>query len=135
MVSRQSLENNSTEFLFPLPLVPDDSAKSLGCFRERRRHKRIMPVVFHRVRGVNKKYPDILAIYEECRRKADEYSKFPIEVFGIKNYKKCVTTASGKEDQYSKYGESSECAVCSGKGIGTGGKSIFVYKKQVVTEV
>ena len=115
------------------PFFPADTVEPLGCFQEKpkRRSRRAMPVVYHRVEGINTKNPDISAIYEECRRKADEYSKFPIEVFGIKNYKRCVTTASGKEDQYSKYGESSKCAVCGGKGIGTRGTSIFAYKKQL----
>ena len=93
-----------------------------------------MPVVYHSVSAKTSgdlKSPDILAIYEECRQKAEEYKKFQIEVFGINNYRRCVTTASGKEDQYSRYGKISKCAVCGGKGIGTKKWSTFVYKRQL----
>ena len=87
-----------------------------------------MPVTFHSVKGVDTKSPDILSIYQECRQKAEEYQKFEIEVFGIKNLRRCVTTSTGKEASYSKYGKSSKCKVCSGKGIGVGGWNMFVYK-------
>ena len=89
-----------------------------------------MPVTFHSVQGVDTKNPDILAIYQECRQKANEYQKLEIEVFAIKNLRRCVTTKTGKEGRYSKYGKSSKCKVCSGKGIGGGGGgySMFVYK-------
>lgn len=110
----------------------DDSVEPLGCFNEKGRRKyRAMPVTFHSVQDVDTNFPDILAIYEECRQKAAEYSKFEIEVFGIKNYRKCVTTATGKEEQYSKHGKSSKCAVCGGKGIGTRRTSMFVYQKKL----
>lgn len=108
--------------------------ESLGCFKERSKgpkSKKAMPVVYHSIKGVNPKSPDILAIYEECRQKADEYKKFQIEVFGINNNGKCVTTASGKEGRYSRYGKSSKCTVCGGKGIGTKKTSTFVYKRQL----
>lgn len=113
-------------------MISDDSVEPLGCFNEKGRTKyRAMPVTFHRVQDVDTNFPDILAIYEECRQKAAEYSKFEIEVFGIKNYRKCVTTATGKEEQYSKHGKSSKCAVCGGKGIGTRRTSMFVYQKKL----
>ena len=92
-----------------------------------------MPDVYHTVKaGIDKKYPDILAIYEECKQKAVEYSK-PIEIFGIWNFKHCITTETGKDDEYLKNARNSgKCKTCQGKGIGTG-KAVFVYKKNYNT--
>ena len=104
----------------------------MGCFTETK-NKRLLPDVYHTVEGrINKKYPDILAVYEECKQKAAEYSK-PIEIFGIWNFKQCITTETGKGDEYFKNARNSgRCKTCKDKGIGTG-KAAFVYKKWFVT--
>ena len=93
--------------------------------------KRPFPVVYHTVQArINKKFPDILAIYEECRQKAAEFST-PIEIFGIMNYNKCVTTETGKAEDYFQNVETESrhgCKVCFGKGIGARESAVFVYK-------
>ena len=114
-------------FSFRLFLVLEDSVKSIGCFTETKK-KRRLPDVYHTVKGrIDKKYPDILAVYEECKQKAAEYSK-AIEIFGIWNFKQCVTTETSKRVEYFKNARNSnKCKTCQGKGIGTG-KAVFVYK-------
>ena len=99
----------------------------IGCFTETKK-KRRLPYVYHTVKSrVDKTYPDILAIYEECKQKAVEYSK-PIEMFGIWNFKQCVITEAIKGVEYFKNARNSiKCKTCQGKGIGTG-KAAFVYK-------
>lgn len=113
---------------FRLLLDPVDSVEPMGCFTETKK-KRFFPVVYHTVKGrVDKKYPDILAIYEECKKKAAEYSK-PLEIFGIWNYIKCVTTNTGKGDEYfNNARKSRNCKTCHGKGIGSKKTAVFVYK-------
>ena len=113
---------------FRLLLEPEDSVEPMGCFTETKK-KRLLPVVYHTVKGrVDKKYPDILAIYEECKKKASEYSK-PLEIFGIWNYKKCVSTETGKGDEYFNNARNSRnCKTCHGKGIGSKKTAVFVYK-------
>lgn len=91
---------------------------------------RHLPYVYHTVKGkIDKKYPDILAVYDECKQKAAEYSK-PIEIFGIWNFKQCVMTETGRDDaaNLENARKSGKCKTCQGKGIGTG-KAVFVYKK------
>ena len=108
----------------------------MGCFIEqiKRRSAPFLPVVYHKIKGpFNKKHPDILAIYEECRRKADEYSK-PIVIFGITRYRQCVTTTTGTEEEYFQKAKKfvpHMCRVCNGKGIGTKSTAAFVYKRNV----
>jgi len=69
-----------------------------------------------------------LAVYEECKQKAAENSK-PIEIFGVWNFKQCVTTETGKGHEYFKNARNSgKCKACQDKGIGTS-KAVFVYKK------
>lgn len=94
--------------------------------------KRLLPVVYYTVQAsINKKFPDILAIYDQCRQKATEFSK-PLEIFGIKNYNKCVTTKTGKAEDYFQNAEAESqhhgCKVCFGKGIGARKSAVFVYK-------
>lgn len=106
-----------------------DSVQPTGCFTETKR-TRHLPYVYHTVKGkIDKKYPDILAVYDECKQKAANYSK-PIEIFGIWNFKQCVTTETGRDD--AAYLESArnsgKCKTCQGKGIGTR-QAVFVYKK------
>ncbi|KAL9955429.1 hypothetical protein ACROYT_G036756 [Oculina patagonica] len=68
----------------------------MGCYNENP-EKQHLPIVYHTVTSrVNTRNPDILAIYKECRQKAADYSK-PLEIFGILNYNRCVTTETGKE--------------------------------------
>ena len=111
-----------------MSLDPEDSVEPMGCFTENTK-KRLIPDVYHTVEGrVSKSYPDILAIYEECRQKAAEYSK-PLEIFGIMNYNKCVTTETGKGEEYFKNARSSsKCKKCFGKGIGARKTAVFVYE-------
>jgi len=106
----------------------EDSVQPIGCFTETKK-KRLLPDVYHTVKGrVDKKYPDILAVYEECKQKAAENSK-PIEIFGVWNFKQCVTTKTGKGHEYFKNARNSgKCKACQDKGIGTS-KAVFVYKK------
>nr|XP_058948898.1 uncharacterized protein LOC131776689 [Pocillopora verrucosa]XP_058948899.1 uncharacterized protein LOC131776689 [Pocillopora verrucosa] len=108
-------------------LDPDDSTEPMGCFIEQTSKKdRLLPVVYHTVGGkIVKKLPDILAIYKECRQNAEDH----VEIFGILNFKHCVTTQSGKEEGYfNSARKSRKCNSCYGKGIGTGKKAVFVYK-------
>lgn len=111
-------------------LDPDDSTEPMGCFIEqtskKKKNERLLPVVYHKVRGdIAKKSPDILAIYEECRKNAEDH----VEIFGILNFKQCVTTQSGKEEDYfNSARKSRRCKSCYGKGIGTKRKAVFVYK-------
>jgi len=109
-------------------LDPEDSVVPMGCFTQTK-NKRLLPYVYHTVAGrIYKKYPDILAVYEECKQKAVEYSK-PIEIFGIWNFKHCVMTETGKVDEYFKNARNSgKCKTCQNKGIGTS-RAVFVYKK------
>lgn len=99
----------------------------MGCFTETKKNRHL-PLVYHTVqRRVFRKYPDILAVYEECKQKAAEQS---LEIFGIWNMKKCVTTKTGKFDEYFNEGPKSSrnCITCQDKGIGSK-KTVFVYKK------
>ena len=100
----------------------------MGCFAENTK-KRLIPVVYHTVQArINEKYPDILAIYEECRQQAAAYST-PIEIFGIMNYNKCVTTETGKGEEYFQNAlRSRKCKECFSKGIGARKTAVFVYK-------
>ena len=114
--------------LFCLLLDPEDSVEPMGCFTETKK-KRLLPVVYHTATGRvgKKKYPDILTVYEECKQKASNYSN-PLEIFGIWNFKQCVTTEAGKEEEYFKNARNSgKCKTCQGKGIGST-KAAFVYK-------
>ena len=120
-----------------LLLDSEDSTEPMGCFFEKlpkKKNVRLLPVVYHTVDiDINRKYPDILAIYEECRQRAEEHSE-PLEIFGILNYKQCVTTKSGNEEDY--FNKASKlrgraCKVCSGKGIGAKRTAVFVYKRDL----
>lgn len=110
-------------------LDPDDSVEPMGCFTEpKMRRRRRFTSVYHRVNGrVHKNYPDILAIYEACLQHA--FSK-SLEIFGIKNYRQCVTTKSGREEQHfiRHLRPSRSCENCNGKGIGATRRGVFVYK-------
>ena len=67
-------------------------------------------------------------VYEECKQKAAESSKH-LEIFGIWNKNKCVTTKTGKSNEYfNKDPDSSNCKTCEGKGIGSKKRAVFVYK-------
>ena len=102
----------------------------MGCFIEqtskKKKKDRLLPVVYHTIGGkIVKKLPDILAIYKECRQNAEDH----VEIFGILNFKHCVTTQSGKEEGYfNSARKSRKCNSCYSKGIGTGKKAVFVYK-------
>ncbi|KAL9955428.1 hypothetical protein ACROYT_G036755 [Oculina patagonica] len=112
--------------------VPEDSVEPVGCFTESTK-SRLLPVIYHTVTvNVIKKYPDILATYEECRQKAAENSE-PLEIFGILNYNQCVTTETGQAEEYFKNARSSRrnCKECSGKGIGAKKTAVFVYKMKL----
>ena len=119
---------------FCLPLDPAKSIGStnlvepIGCFTEKAK-KGLLPVVYHKITGrVNKKCSGILTAYEECKQKAAELK--PLEIFGISNMKKCVTTVTGKFDEYfSKAPDSRGCKTCQGKGIGSKKNAVFVYRK------
>ena len=133
----QSLLINLVSFCLLLepekPVEPENPEKvespvePIGCFTEKAR-KRLLPVLYHKVTGNAKKCPGILAIYEECKQKAAENSK-PLEIFGIWNNVKCVTTKTGKFDEYFKKApDSRNCKTCQGKGIGSKKTAVFVYK-------
>lgn len=121
-------------FCLPLepekPVEPENPVEPIGCFTEAK--KRHLPVVYHTINEVGKKCPGILAVYEECKQKAAESSKH-LEIFGIwrnKKSAKCVTTETGKFDEYfNKAPDSSNCKTCEGKGIGSKKAAVFVYKK------
>jgi len=75
-----------------------------------------------------KKCPSILAVYEECKKKAAEHSN-TLEIIGIWNNKKCVTSKTGKFDEYfNKAPDSNNCRTCQGKGVGSKKTAVFVYK-------
>ncbi|XP_078346535.1 uncharacterized protein LOC144631835 isoform X2 [Oculina patagonica] len=108
----------------------EDSVEPMGCYNENP-EKQHLPIVYHTVTSrVNTRNPDILAIYKECRQKAADYSK-PLEIFGILNYNRCVTTETGKEGEYFKNALKSRrrhCKGCFDKGIGARETAVFVYK-------
>ena len=109
--------------------APEDSVEPAGCFTENAK-RQLLPVVYHTVTArINKKFPDILAIYEECRQKAAEHST-PLEIFGIKNYNQCVTTETGHGKEYFEKARTlrRNCKECFGKGIGAKKTAVFVYK-------
>jgi len=108
-----------------VPVQPGNPVEPIGCFQKRR-----LPIVYHTVTArVDKKCPGILAVYEECKQKAAENSK-PLEIFGIWNNRKCVTSKTGKFDEYfNKAPDSRNCKTCQGKGIGSKKTAVFVYKK------
>lgn len=109
-----------------IPVEPENPAEPIGCFTEA---KKRLPVVYHTFKGsVSKKCRDISAVYEECKQKAAESLKH-LEIFGIRKNRYCVTTETGKFDEYfNKAPDSSNCKTCQGEGIGTK-KTVFVYKK------
>lgn len=114
------------------PVEPEIPVEPIGCFTAAKK-QRLLPIVYHTINGpVGKKCPDMLAVYEECKQKAAESSK-PLEIFGISSNKKsakCVTTKTGKFDEYfNKAPDSSNCKTCEGKGIGSKKAAVFVYKK------
>lgn len=108
------------------PVKPENPVEPIGCFTEKG-NKRLMPNVYYTVTGrVDKKCPGILAVYEKCKQKAVEES---LEIFGIWNMRKCVTTKTGKFDEYFNEGPKSSrnYITCEDKGIGSK-KTVFVYK-------
>ena len=107
-------------------MKPGNPVEPIGCFTEPK--KRRLPDVYHTIKGPVKECKDILAVYEECKQKAAESSKH-LEIFGIWNKNKCVTTKTGKSNEYfNKDPDSSNCKTCEGKGIGSKKRAVFVYK-------
>ena len=110
-------------------MKPGNPVEPIGCFTELK--KRLLPVVYHTIKGPVKKCKDISAVYEECKQKAAESSKH-LEIFGIWNKHKCVTTKTGKFDEYfNKAPDSSDCKTCKGKGVGSKKTAVFVYRNNL----
>jgi len=97
------------------------------------KNRQLLPDVYHAVKGPVKTCPSILAVYEECKKKAAENSN-TLEIFGIWNNNKCVTSETGKFDEYFNEAapNSSKCKTCQGKGVGSKKTAVFVYKKQAL---
>jgi len=104
----------------------------IGCFTVKAKKRRLLPNVYHTVTGPVKNCPSILAVYEECKKKAVENSN-TLEIFGIWNNNKCVRSETGKFDEhFNKAPDSSKCKTCEGKGVGSKKTAVFVYKKQAL---
>ncbi|KAL9968109.1 hypothetical protein ACROYT_G026441 [Oculina patagonica] len=91
--------------------------KPEGCFKEaKKQKKKLLNRKFAKVKGINKKNPDIAKMYYKCKAKAVEKG---YEIFAIRGVNKCFTSSDGKLADYRKYGKSSKCKT-NYQGLGVG---------------
>jgi len=96
-----------------------------GCFKKAK--VKIFPKIFHVVKNVNRKSPNVEQIFTACKELAE---KEGYEIFAIENVNKCVTTEDGKAMDFKKYGKSLHGCIIDdhGHGLGKRGRSAnFVY--------
>ena len=94
---------------------------NLGCYKDIR-YSRALPHPFKMIDvDYQRVYPHLKQLFDVCRREAERHG---FHYFGIQFYYECW--GGSKEDQYDKYGNSTEC------GIGTQGYGVgFAYTNHV----